>query len=71
MLIHCRVGWDFLVHQMHGVPRFPYLWCNGARGGHGASGPEHCLAFRQALDLRYHFIPYRLRHIIILIGTLD
>ena len=46
------------VHQMHGVPRFPYLWCDGARGGHGDSGPEHCVAFRQALDLRYHLIPY-------------
>jgi alpha-glucosidase len=46
------------VHQMHGVPRFPYLWCDGARGGNHASGPEHCDAFRGALDLRYHFIPY-------------
>ena len=46
------------VHQMHGVPRFPYLWCDGARGGNHASGPDHCVAFRNALDMRYHFIPY-------------
>lgn len=46
------------VHQMHGVPRFPYLWCDGARGGNGQSSAEHCVAFRQALDLRYAFVPY-------------
>ena len=45
------------VHQMHGVPRFPYLWCDGARGD-SSSTPEHCMAFRQALDMRYQFIPY-------------
>ena len=44
------------VHQMHGVPRFPFLWC----GDHAAGGgtPEHCTAFRDALNLRYALLPY-------------
>jgi alpha-glucosidase len=36
------------VHAMHGVPRFPYLW----------GGEEHQVAFRGALNMRYHFIPH-------------
>ena len=42
------------VHQMHGVPRFPWLW----------GGEEHRAAFRRALELRYHFLPhlYSLAH---------
>jgi len=42
------------VHQMHGVPRFPYLW----------GGEEHRAAFRAALQLRYAFLPhlYSLAH---------
>ena len=54
------------VHQMHGTPRFPYNYCNGKAGSGGGSfngagnhsGPEHCVAFHQALRLRYSFIPY-------------
>jgi alpha-glucosidase (family GH31 glycosyl hydrolase) len=53
------------VHQMHGIPRFPYNFCGGEQGGGGGafngagySSQEHCTAFHQALDLRYHFIPY-------------
>jgi len=44
------------VHQMHGVPRFPFLWC----GAHAAGGgtEEHCTAFREALNLRYALLPY-------------
>eukprot|EP00045_Choanoeca_perplexa_P013099 m.146330 g.146330 ORF g.146330 m.146330 type:complete len:730 (-) comp16236_c1_seq1:702-2891(-) len=44
------------VHQMHGTPRFPYLWCgpNGAGGG----TPAHCTAFRNALNTRYQLMPY-------------
>lgn len=33
---------------MHGVPRFPFLW----------GGVEHQVAFREALNTRYHFLPY-------------
>jgi alpha-glucosidase (family GH31 glycosyl hydrolase) len=42
------------VHQMHGVPRFPWLW----------GGDEHRAAFRGALEMRYHFLPhlYSLAH---------
>jgi len=36
------------VHQMHGVPRFPWLW----------GGEAHREAFRGALEMRYHFLPY-------------
>eukprot|EP00038_Savillea_parva_P031160 m.83348 g.83348 ORF g.83348 m.83348 type:complete len:913 (-) comp9532_c0_seq2:3272-6010(-) len=36
------------VHQMHGTPRFPFLW----------GGEEHQEAFRQALNTRYQFLPY-------------
>lgn len=36
------------VHQMHGTPRFPFLW----------GGPEHQVAFRDALDMRYRFLPF-------------
>mmetsp|Transcript_28013 Transcript_28013/g.83713 ORF Transcript_28013/g.83713 Transcript_28013/m.83713 type:complete len:315 (-) Transcript_28013:13-957(-) len=36
------------VHQMHGTPRFPFLW----------GGEEHQVAFREALNTRYHFLPY-------------
>lgn len=44
----------FRVHQMHGVPRFPFLW----------GGAAHAAAFRAALDLRYALIPhlYSLAH---------
>lgn len=44
------------VHQMHGRPRFPYLWANGSA--------ELEEAFRQALRLRYALIPhlYSLAH---------
>ena len=35
-------------HQMHGVPRFPFLW----------SEATHGVAFRHALELRYHLLPY-------------
>eukprot|EP00037_Helgoeca_nana_P028137 m.328386 g.328386 ORF g.328386 m.328386 type:complete len:195 (-) comp27692_c0_seq1:400-984(-) len=40
---------------MGGTPRFPWLW----------GGPEHQAAFRSALELRYHFLPfmYSLAHI--------
>ena len=34
------------------------LRCVAACSGGGKSGPEHCTAFREALDMRYHFIPY-------------
>ena len=42
------------VHQMHGVPRFPWLW----------GGEEHRTAFRGALEMRYRFLPhiYSLAH---------
>lgn len=42
------------VHQMHGVPRFPFLW----------GGSHHQRAFRRALDMRYAFLPhlYSLAH---------
>ena len=42
------------VHQMHGTPRFPFLW----------GGPEHQAGFRAALNLRYALIPllYSLAH---------
>lgn len=36
------------VHQMHGKPRFPFLW----------GGAEHQAAFRQALNMRYAFLPF-------------
>ena len=36
------------VHAMHGTPRFPFLW----------GGEEHRVAFRKALETRYHFIPF-------------
>eukprot|EP00035_Acanthoeca_spectabilis_P009871 m.173747 g.173747 ORF g.173747 m.173747 type:complete len:864 (+) comp14861_c0_seq3:88-2679(+) len=36
------------VHQMHGTPRFPFLW----------GGAAHQQAFREALNTRYHFLPY-------------
>ena len=36
------------VHQMHGLPRFPFLW----------GGAEHQVAFRHALNMRYRFLPY-------------
>lgn len=36
------------VHQMHGTPRFPYLWGTA----------EHHTAFREALELRYHLLPH-------------
>ena len=44
----------FRVHQMHGTPRFPFLW----------GTPEHAAAFRSALNLRYALIPhlYSLAH---------
>lgn len=44
----------FRVHQMHGVPRFPFLW----------GTPEHASAMRTALNLRYALIPhlYSLSH---------
>jgi alpha-glucosidase len=44
----------FRVHQMHGTPRFPFLW----------GTPEHAAAFRAALNLRYALIPhlYSLAH---------
>eukprot|EP00911_Craspedida_sp_UC1_P001063 UC1_evm1s799 len=42
------------VHQMHGTPRFPFLW----------GGSQHQTAFREALEMRYHFLPhlYSLAH---------
>ena len=44
----------FRVHQMHGVPRFPFLW----------GTPEHASAMRDALNTRYALIPhlYSLAH---------
>lgn len=36
------------VHQMHGTPRFPFLW----------GGAEHQVAFRDALNMRYTFLPF-------------
>jgi alpha-D-xyloside xylohydrolase len=44
----------FRVHQMHGIPRFPFLW----------GGAEHAAAFHAALNLRYALIPhlYSLAH---------
>jgi alpha-glucosidase len=36
------------VHQMHGTPRFPFLW----------GGAEHHAAFRDALNMRYAFLPF-------------
>jgi len=44
----------FRVHQMHGTPRFPFLW----------GTPEHQAAMRDALNLRYALIPhlYSLAH---------
>jgi alpha-glucosidase (family GH31 glycosyl hydrolase) len=44
----------FRVHQMHGTPRYPFLW----------GGAEHRAAFRAALNLRYALIPhlYSLAH---------
>ena len=44
----------FRVHQMHGTPRFPFLW----------GTPEHHAAMRDALNLRYALIPhlYSLAH---------
>lgn len=44
------------VHQMHGVPRFPFLWCGPDAAGGGTA--EHCIAFRKALNTRYAFLPY-------------
>ena len=49
------VWWPIMrVHQMHGVPRFPWLW----------GGAEHQIAFRSALNTRYALIPtlYSLAH---------
>eukprot|EP00047_Mylnosiga_fluctuans_P009080 m.261535 g.261535 ORF g.261535 m.261535 type:complete len:602 (+) comp24727_c0_seq1:570-2375(+) len=43
-------------HQMHGVPRFPFLWCGPGAAGGGTA--EHCTAFRKALNTRYAFLPY-------------
>lgn len=45
------------VHAMHGVPRFPFLWCGSHSVGPGGT-PEHCDAFRQALNTRYALIPF-------------
>ena len=45
------------VHQMHGVPRFPFLWC-GAQGAAGGGTEEHCEAFRVALNTRYALLPF-------------
>jgi alpha-glucosidase len=44
----------FRVHQMHGIPRFPFLW----------GTTEHAAAMRSALNLRYALIPhlYSLAH---------
>lgn len=41
-------------HAMHGTPRFPFLWGDGAEAG-----------FRAALNTRYHFLPhiYSLMHL--------
>jgi alpha-glucosidase len=36
------------VHQMHGTPRFPFLW----------GSAEHQAAFRKALNTRYALIPF-------------
>lgn len=41
---------------MHGTPRFPFLWCGS--GGAGGGTPAHCGAFRKALQLRYHLLPF-------------
>ncbi len=41
---------------MHGVPRFPFLWCGPDAAGGGSE--EHCIAFRKALETRYAFLPY-------------
>ena len=48
------LGPIFRVHQMHGTPRFPFLW----------GTPEHHAAMRDALNLRYALIPhlYSLAH---------
>jgi alpha-glucosidase len=48
------LGPIFRVHQMHGTPRFPFLW----------GTPEHQAAMRDALNLRYALIPhlYSLAH---------
>jgi alpha-glucosidase len=50
------------VHQMHGVPRFPFHWCGANAAGGGT--PAHCDAFRTALEMRYRFLPhlYSLAH---------
>jgi len=49
------VWWPIMrVHQMHGVPRMPFLW----------GGAAHQSAFRAALETRYALIPtlYSLAH---------
>lgn len=50
------------VHQMHGTPRFPFLWCGPNAVGGGTAA--HCAGFHRALRLRYAFLPhlYSLAH---------
>jgi len=50
------------VHQMKGTPRFPFFWCGAGSAGNGTD--EHCVGFRNALNLRYRLLPhmYSLAH---------